>query len=57
MVADVLRFLDARGLPRVDLVGHSLGGLVALLLAARDPVRVRRMVIEDAPPPPPDNGS
>ena len=56
MVADALRFLDERGLSRIDLVGHSLGGFVAMLLAARDPARVRRMVIEDAPPPPTDNG-
>ena len=56
MVDDVVGFLDARGLARVDLVGHSLGGFVAMSLAARDPARVRRMILEDAPPPLRDNG-
>ncbi|RSN61396.1 alpha/beta hydrolase [Amycolatopsis sp. WAC 04182] len=37
---------------RADLVGHSLGGRVAVLLAQRLPGRVRRLVVEDTPPPP-----
>ncbi|MEV7548647.1 alpha/beta hydrolase [Amycolatopsis sp. NPDC089917] len=37
---------------QVDLVGHSLGGRVAVLLAQRLPGRVRRLVVEDTPPPP-----
>ncbi|OOC06070.1 alpha/beta fold hydrolase [Amycolatopsis azurea] len=36
----------------VDLVGHSMGGRVAVLLAQRLPGRVRRLVVEDTPPPP-----
>jgi pimeloyl-ACP methyl ester carboxylesterase len=52
MVADVLGFLDARGLARVDLVGHSMGGTVAMRLAGVAPTRVRRLVIEDSLPPP-----
>jgi pimeloyl-ACP methyl ester carboxylesterase len=39
------RFLDATGLPRVDLAGHSLGGIVATELAATSPARVRRLVL------------
>ncbi|MFJ8917522.1 alpha/beta fold hydrolase [Amycolatopsis sp. NPDC102389] len=35
-----------------DLVGHSMGGRVAVLLAQRLPGRVRRLVVEDTPPPP-----
>ncbi|MFD9002310.1 alpha/beta fold hydrolase [Streptomyces sp. NPDC059582] len=53
MVADVLRFLDARELGRVDLIGHSMGGIVAYLLAAEHPRRVGRLVLEDVPPPRP----
>lgn len=52
MVTDLLGFLDARGLPRVDLIGHSMGGHVAQLFAAGHPDRVRRLVIEEAAPPP-----
>lgn len=48
---DVLGFLDALGLDRVDLVGHSLGGVVAYLAAAQQPHRVGRLVLEDAPAP------
>ena len=54
MAGDVLAFLTDRGLTRVDLVGHSMGGMVAQLLAAREPHLVRRLVIEDAPPVPVD---
>ncbi|MFE1409680.1 alpha/beta fold hydrolase [Streptomyces sp. NPDC058746] len=48
---DVLGFLDAVGLDRVDLVGHSMGGVVAHLVAQHSPWRVVRLVLEDAPPP------
>jgi 3-oxoadipate enol-lactonase len=51
MVDDVVRFLDHRRLARIDLVGHSMGGAVATLLAGQHPDRVRRLVVEDAPPP------
>ncbi|KJK56701.1 alpha/beta fold hydrolase [Saccharothrix sp. ST-888] len=48
---DVLGVLDALGLDRVDLVGHSMGGVVAYLLAQEHPQRIRRLVLEDVPPP------
>ncbi|WP_067131083.1 alpha/beta fold hydrolase [Microtetraspora malaysiensis] len=51
MRADVLGFLDALALDRVDLIGHSLGGLVAYLLAGDHPERVSRLVLEDVPAP------
>jgi len=47
MAADVLGFLDALQLDRVDLIGHSMGGLVGCLLAGDHPERVRRLVLED----------
>ncbi|MFI6444473.1 alpha/beta fold hydrolase [Kitasatospora sp. NPDC050543] len=48
---DVLAFLDALGLAGVELVGHSMGGVVAYLLAQAQPERVVRLVLEDVPPP------
>jgi 3-oxoadipate enol-lactonase len=51
MCRDVLGFLDQLGLSTVTLVGHSMGGAVAYLVAMRQPERVRRLIVEDAPPP------
>ncbi|MEU9607517.1 alpha/beta fold hydrolase [Streptomyces sp. NPDC048057] len=53
MRADVLGFLDVLGLARVDLIGHSLGGVVSYLLAQDHPHRIHRLVLEDAPLPRP----
>lgn len=39
------RWLDAAGLQQVDVVGHSLGGIVAAELAAAYPERIRRLVL------------
>lgn len=50
MVADVLTWLDARGHGAVDLMGHSMGGKVAMALACRRPERVRRLVVVDIAP-------
>lgn len=50
---DVAAALDRLGLSAVILVGHSLGGQVALTLAARRPDLVHRLVIEDVAPPRP----
>lgn len=47
MQADVFDFLNALGLRRVDLIGHSMGGIVAYLLASAHPERVARLVLED----------
>jgi 3-oxoadipate enol-lactonase len=47
MEADAVGFLDALGLDRVDLIGHSMGGLVGYLLAGDHPERVRRLILED----------
>ena len=46
--------LDALEVPRVDVVAQSLGGSVALLLAAVDPDRVGRVVATGSQPVPDD---
>jgi len=46
-VADLVAVLDAAGLARAVVVGHSFGGLLALRLAARAPHRVRGLVLLD----------
>lgn len=46
-VADVVGALAALGWPAAGVVGHSLGGYVGALLAARHPARVRALVISD----------
>lgn len=43
--ADVIAFMDALGLERAHLVGHSLGSLVAQEVALANPERVRKLVL------------
>jgi len=50
MAADVAAWLDAQGLGAAELVGHSMGGKVAMLIACRDPARVARLVVVDIAP-------
>lgn len=40
----VLRFLDGLGLPQVDVIGNSMGGIVAAQVAIAHPDRFRRIV-------------
>jgi pimeloyl-ACP methyl ester carboxylesterase len=42
---DLGEFLDALGLDRTDVIGHSLGAMTALTLAATEPDRVGRLVL------------
>jgi pimeloyl-ACP methyl ester carboxylesterase len=50
--ADALAVLDALRIERAVVVGHSMGGLHSINLAARHPERVRALVIVDASPDP-----
>ncbi len=43
-------YLKAKDLKQVDVVGHSLGGNLALMLAASEPQRVGRVVAVDSLP-------
>jgi pimeloyl-ACP methyl ester carboxylesterase len=49
-VADFTAWVDALGLERFPLIGHSAGGRVAVSYAAAHPERVTRLVIVDMGP-------
>lgn len=51
-VTDALAVLDDVGIERAVAVGHSMGGLHSIHLAAEHPERVRALVIVDASPEP-----
>lgn len=49
--ADILALADSFGADRFQLVGHDWGGIVAWDVGARDPGRLERLVVMDAPHP------
>jgi pimeloyl-ACP methyl ester carboxylesterase len=50
---DVVGFLDALGIESVVLIGHSMGGTVAWLVAEDHPNRLTHLIVEDTAPPRP----
>ncbi len=50
MVADILAFMDARGLQKATLLGHSMGGKAAMWCALRYPERIDKLLIADIAP-------
>lgn len=50
VLADLVATLDAQGHGRVDCLGYSMGGRIALAVALHHPERVRRLVVEGASP-------
>lgn len=50
MAADLEALLDRLGLARASLLGHSMGGKAAMVLALTRPERVDRLVVVDVAP-------
>jgi pimeloyl-ACP methyl ester carboxylesterase len=51
IVQDAMALMDALGIEHFTLVGHDWGGAVAWATALQHPIRVRRLVIVNAPHP------
>ena len=52
----IITFLDALGIEKTSLVGHSMGGFIVADLAASHPERVEKLVLVDAAALPFENG-
>ncbi|MDL0432399.1 alpha/beta fold hydrolase [Marinobacter sp. TBZ242] len=50
MAEDVLAYMDARGLDKVSILGHSMGGKTAMQVALQAPERVERIIVADIAP-------
>lgn len=52
LAEEVARYIQSRGLDRPAIVGHSMGGTVAMMVAARHPGRVGKLMVVDMLPQP-----
>lgn len=52
VAAEIMRYIAARGLRRPALVGHSMGGTIATMVAARHPAAVGKLMVVDMLPQP-----
>jgi len=50
MAADVLALMDGQGIPRASILGHSMGGKVAMQFAMQTAERVHKLVVVDIAP-------
>ena len=50
MAADIVELMDDLGLSRAILIGHSLGGKIAMQVALTNPERVDALVVADIAP-------
>lgn len=50
MADDVLAYMDARGLDKASILGHSMGGKTAMQVALQAPERVDRIIVADIAP-------
>jgi pimeloyl-ACP methyl ester carboxylesterase len=52
LAEEIARYIAARGLKRPAIVGHSMGGTVAMMVAARHPERIGKVMVVDMLPQP-----
>ena len=50
MMADVIAWMDERKIALATVMGHSMGGKVTMLLACRQPARVKQLIVVDIAP-------
>jgi len=50
MAADLLQFMENRGLTTASLLGHSMGGKVAMWFALNHPERMDKLIVADIAP-------
>lgn len=56
MAADVIVLLDSLDIERIELLGHSMGGKVAMTLARQHPERIAHLIVADIAPVAYDHG-
>ncbi|MEH6576455.1 MAG: alpha/beta fold hydrolase [Amphritea sp.] len=50
MAADIIEMMDTQGLETAHILGHSMGGKVAMQLALNNPQRINQLIIVDIAP-------
>ena len=50
MLSELISFIEEKGYENFHLVGHSLGGKVAMLYALSHPEKIKKLVVEDIAP-------
>lgn len=50
MAADLLTLLDSLHIEKASLIGHSMGGKVAMQVAKQAPTRIERLIVADMAP-------
>ncbi|MBW4935490.1 alpha/beta fold hydrolase [Marinobacter sp. F4206] len=50
MAADVIAYMDRQGIGRASILGHSMGGKVAMQVALQAPERVEKLLVADIAP-------